>query len=453
MAKKKIVFFCTNCGNESPKWEGKCPACGEWNCLKEHTIDTSIQKQKNSSGFALEKNKAMPLTKAPQQQNQRINTQIQEFNRVLGGGLVVGSLVLLGGEPGIGKSTLALQLALQLKDTKTLYISGEESLHQLSLRAKRLGKTHENCLVLAETSLETILLEIQEQLPQLIIIDSVQTLFSESIDAVQGSISQVRLCASELMKVAKTLHIPIIVIGHITKDGYIAGPKTLEHIVDTVLQFEGDRHNEFRILRATKNRFGSTSELGIFEMQQDGLHEVLNPSEILLSQSSENLSGSSVSASIEGDRALLVEIQALVSNAAYGTPQRTSTGFDTRRLNMLLAVLEKRMQFKTLTKDVFINIAGGLKVYDPAIDLSVIASILSSSVDIAIPNSYCFCGEVGLSGEIRAVSKIEQRIKEAEKLGFEKIFIPQGSKKHIKNTSKIEVIGISKIQQLGKLIF
>ncbi len=412
MAKKKTVFFCTNCGNESPKWEGKCPACGEWNSLKEHTIDTSVRKQKPSTNLSLESNKAVVLSRAPKQDNQRIDTQIQEFNRVLGGGLVIGSLVLLGGEPGIGKSTLALQLALQLQNVKTLYVSGEESLQQLSLRA-----------------------------------------FSEAIDAVQGSISQVRMCASELMKIAKTRHIPVVVIGHVTKDGYIAGPKTLEHMVDTVLQFEGDRHNEFRILRATKNRFGSTSELGIFEMRQDGLHEVLNPSEILLSQAGENLSGSSVAASIEGDRALLVEIQALVSNAAYGTPQRTSTGFDTRRLNMLLAVLEKRMQFKTMTRDVFINIAGGLKVYDPAIDLSVIASILSSSVDVPIPQSYCFCGEVGLSGEIRSVSKIEQRIKEAEKLGFEKIFIPQGNKKNLKTSSKIELVGISKIQQLGKLVF
>ncbi len=452
MAKKKTVFFCTSCGNESPKWEGKCPACGEWNTLKEHNVTASAHKKNMPINLASE-NTAILLSEAPQQDNQRVDTQIQELNRVLGGGLVIGSLVLLGGEPGIGKSTLALQLALQLEDTKTLYVSGEESLQQLALRAKRLHTPHKNCLILAETSLEAISLQIQELKPQLIIIDSIQTLFSETLEAVQGSIPQVRMCASELMKIAKSLHIPIIVIGHVTKDGYIAGPKTLEHMVDTVLQFEGDRHNEFRILRATKNRFGSTSELGIFEMQQDGLHEVLNPSGILLSQAEENLSGSSVAASIEGDRALLVEIQALVSNAAYGTPQRTSTGFDTRRLNMLLAVLEKRMQFKTLTKDVFINIAGGLKVYDPAIDLSVIASILSSSVDIAIPQSYCFCGEVGLSGEIRSVSKIEQRIKEAEKLGFEKIFIPQGNKKSLKATSQIEVIGISKIQQLGKLVF
>lgn len=453
MAKKKTVFFCTNCGNESPKWEGKCTACGEWNTLKEHTITSATHKQKTSGNFSLESNKAIPLSQVTKQDNQRIDTQIQELNRVLGGGLVIGSLVLLGGEPGIGKSTLALQFALQLRGTKTLYVSGEESLQQLTLRADRLAKIHENCLVLAETSLESILLQIQEQQPQLVIVDSIQTLFSESIDAVQGSISQVRLCASELMKIAKTLHIPIIVIGHVTKDGYIAGPKTLEHMVDTVLQFEGDRNNEFRILRATKNRFGSTSELGIFEMRQDGLHEVLNPSEILLSQAEENLSGSSVAASIEGDRALLIEIQALVSNAAYGTPQRTSTGFDTRRLSMILAVLEKRMQFKTPTKDVFINIAGGLKVYDPAIDLSVIASILSSSVDMPISQSYCFCGEVGLSGEIRSVNKIEQRIKEAEKLGFEKIFIPQGNAKKLKVSSKITIIGISKIQQIGKLVF
>lgn len=451
MEKKKTVFFCTNCGNESPKWEGKCPACGEWNSLKEHKV--AAKKSQRKHAFDKEASRALPLSQTQTTHTQRIDTKSEELNRVLGGGLVIGSLVLLGGEPGIGKSTLALQIALQLSQLKTLYVSGEESLQQLSLRAQRLDKENENCLVLAETCLETIVPQLTETKAQLVIIDSIQTLFSESIDAVQGSIGQVRACAAALMQLAKTQNIPVLIIGHVTKDGYIAGPKTLEHMVDTVLQFEGDRHNEFRILRAAKNRFGSTSELGIYEMRQDGLHEVLNPSEILLSQSQEELSGSSVAASVEGNRALLVEIQALVSSAAYGTPQRTSTGFDTRRLNMLLAVLEKRMQFKTLTKDVFINIAGGLKVYDPAIDLSVIASILSSSVDMPISKSYCFCGEVGLSGEIRSVSKIEQRIKEAEKLGFTKIFIPHGNKKHLKNASKIEVVGISKIQQLGKLIF
>lgn len=451
MAKKKTAFFCTNCGNESPKWEGKCPACGEWNSLKEHTVDSGSKQTKKI--FESEANKATPLSQTVKSKTVRIDTQSSELNRVLGGGLVTGSLVLLGGEPGIGKSTLALQVALQLKGLKILYVSGEESLQQLSLRAERLKKQNDDCLVLAETSLENILEQVAEVAPQLLIIDSIQTLYSEGVDAVQGSITQVRACASILMQIAKTKQLPILIIGHVTKDGYIAGPKTLEHMVDTVLQFEGDRHNEFRILRATKNRFGSTSELGIYEMRQEGLQEVLNPSEILLSQSQEELSGSSVATSVEGDRALLVEIQALVSNAAYGTPQRTSTGFDTRRLNMLLAVLEKRMHFKTLSKDVFINIAGGLKVYDPAIDLSVIASILSSSIDIAIPKSYCFCGEVGLSGEIRPVSKIEQRIKEAEKLGFERIFIPKGNQKGLTSSSRIEIIGISKIQQLGKLLF
>lgn len=450
MAKKKTVFFCTNCGNESPKWEGKCPACGEWNSFKEHEVAAKTSQRKYVETL---ENTPIPLSQTPTNTSQRIDTQSGELNRVLGGGLVVGSLVLLGGEPGIGKSTLALQVALQLRQIKILYVSGEESLQQLALRAQRIKKNNDNCLVLAETCLETIASQISKTASEFVIIDSIQTLFSENLDAIPGSLAQVRACASALMQLAKTQNIPILIIGHVTKDGYIAGPKTLEHMVDTVLQFEGDRHNEFRILRAVKNRFGSTSELGIYEMCQEGLQEVLNPSEILLSQSEEELSGSSVAASIEGNRALLVEIQALVSSAAYGTPQRTSTGFDTRRLNMLLAVLEKRMQFKTLTKDVFINIAGGLRVYDPAIDLSVIASILSSSIDVPISKSYCFCGEVGLSGEIRPVSKIDQRIKEAEKLGFSKIFIPQGNKKHLKISSTIEVVSVSKIQQLGKVLF
>ncbi|PVX52084.1 DNA replication and repair protein RadA [Balneicella halophila] len=451
MAKKKTVFFCTNCGNESPKWEGRCPACGEWNSFKEHTVAPTKTKGRIENNQI--QNKAVPLSQTPSETTERIDMKSQELNRVLGGGLVIGSLVLLGGEPGIGKSTLALQVALQLEELKILYVSGEESLQQLALRANRLKHKNDNCLVLAETCIENIIPQVSDTNAELVVIDSIQTLFSETIDAVQGSVTQVRTCASMLMQLAKAKNIPILIIGHVTKDGYIAGPKTLEHMVDTVLQFEGDRHNEFRILRATKNRFGSTSELGIYEMRQEGLREILNPSEILLSQSQEELSGSSVTASMEGDRALLVEIQALVSSAAYGTPQRTSTGFDTRRLNMLLAVLEKRMQFKTLTKDVFINIAGGLKVYDPAIDLSVIISILSSSVDIPVSKSYCFCGEVGLSGEIRPVSKIEQRIKEAEKLGFTKIFIPQGNKKNIKTSTKIEIIGVGKIQQLAKLVF
>lgn len=451
MAKQKVVFFCTNCGNESPKWEGKCPACGEWNTFKEHKVSKDSKTKRIQTTFS--ENKAIPISQTPTQQNVRIDTQSSELNRVLGGGLVVGSLVLLGGEPGIGKSTLALQVALQLKNLKILYISGEESLQQLSLRAKRLQHQNENCLVLAETAMQNISTQIEEINPQLVIVDSIQTLYSENIDSVQGSIAQVRECASQLMQIAKTKHLPILLIGHVTKDGYLAGPKTLEHMVDTVLQFEGDRHNDFRILRAIKNRFGSTSELGIYEMKQNGLAEVLNPSEVLLSQSQEDLSGSSVAVTLEGDRALLVEIQALVGSATYGTPQRTSTGFDTRRLNMLLAVLEKRIQFKTLTKDVFINIAGGLRISDPAIDLSVVASILSSTIDVAIPRNYCFCGEIGLSGEIRSVTKIEQRIKEAERLGFEKIFIPKGNAGKLSPALKIEVKTVSKIQELTKLVF
>lgn len=451
--KKKTVFFCTECGNETPKWEGKCPACGIWNTLKEYTISPDKNRKQSTSHFPSE-NKAYPLSQTPTTKNERINTRYTELNRVLGGGLVLGSLVLLGGEPGIGKSTLALQVALQLTETKTLYISGEESLQQITLRANRLKLQNDNCLVLAETSLDTITNQIEETSAELIIIDSIQTLYSENIDAIQGSISQIRECTSQLIRIAKTRDIPIIIIGHVTKDGYIAGPKMMEHMVDTVLQFEGDRHNEFRILRATKNRFGSTSELGIFEMTQDGLQEVLNPSEVLLSQSKEQLSGSSVATSIEGNRALLIEIQALVGSAAYGTPQRTTTGFDTRRLNMLLAVLEKRLNFKTLTKDVFVNIAGGIRIFDPAIDLAVVTSILSSSIDIPINPHYCFCGEIGLSGEIRSVNKIEQRVKEAEKLGFEKIFIPEGNSKSLKNINpQLTIITVNKIQELAKLLF
>lgn len=451
MAKTKSVFFCTDCGNESPKWEGKCPACGSWNTLIEQTISTDKKKQLI---LPTTENKAMSLSHTSTAKTPRIDTHSSELNRVLGGGLVIGSLVLLGGEPGIGKSTLALQVAMQLSTLKTLYVSGEESLQQLALRAERLQQKNEQCLVLAETSLETIIEQIISTDSEFVIIDSIQTLYNANIDSAQGSISQVRECTSQLIKIAKTRNIPILIIGHVTKDGYIAGPKIMEHMVDTVLQFEGDRHNEFRILRATKNRFGSTSELGIFEMCQNGLKEVLNPSEILLSQSEEELSGSSITTSIEGNRALLLEIQALVSNAAYGTPQRTTTGFDPRRLSMLLAVLEKRLNFKTLTKDVFVNIAGGIKIFDPAIDLAVIASILSSSIDIPVSANYCFCGEVGLSGEIRSVSKIEQRIKEAEKLGFDKIFIPKGNNKNLKiSNKKTRVIPVSKIQELAKLLF
>lgn len=451
MAKKKTVFFCTDCGNESPKWEGKCPACGAWNTLVEHNITTN-KNETFASTFS--KNKAYPLSHTNTSQTSRIDTLSSELNRVLGGGLVIGSLVLLGGEPGIGKSTLALQVAIQLENIQTLYVSGEESLQQLALRAKRLRKKNENFLVLAETSLDTITEQILETNPQLVIIDSIQTLYSDNIDSVQGSISQVRECTSQLIKIAKNKNIPIIIIGHVTKDGYIAGPKMMEHMVDTVLQFEGDRHNEFRILRTTKNRFGSTSELGIFEMCQDGLHEVLNPSKTLLSQSDEELSGSSVTTAIEGNRALLLEIQALVGSATYGTPQRTSTGFDTRRLNMLLAVLEKRLNFKTLTKDVFVNIAGGIRIFDPAIDLAVVASILSSSIDISINPNHCFCGEIGLSGEVRSVNKIEQRIKEAEKLGFEQIFIPKGSYNSLKNIKfQINTVPIGKIQELARILF
>ncbi len=452
MAKTKTVFFCSNCGTESPKWEGKCAVCGEWNTYVQKTINTkNATTDKHNELFPQKENTPVKIQDIQATQNKRIDTQSSELNRVLGGGLVLGSLILIGGEPGIGKSTLALQIALKLSQ-KTLYVSGEESLQQIMMRAKRLNDTESNCLILSETNLEAVLSQVKEVQPDIVVIDSIQTLYSEHIEAAQGSITQVRACSGELMKVAKTQHIPIIIIGHVTKDGYIAGPKILEHMVDTVIQFEGDQHNQYRVLRAAKNRFGSTSELGIFEMKNDGLREVLNPSEILLSQNKEEASGTAISSTIEGARPFLVEVQALVSTAAYGTPQRSATGFDTRRLNMILAVLEKRVGFKLAAKDVFLNIAGGIRVYDPAIDLAVIVAILSSSIDVVIPNSYCFTGEVGLSGEVRNVSKIEQRIKEAEKLGFEKIFIPKGNFKE-NEKSKVKIVAVGKVSDVFRMLF
>lgn len=412
MAKAKTVYTCQQCGAQSPKWVGRCSSCGNWNTLVEEIVvkdRKNVVPSKTSSG-----NQAKKLNEVATEQAKRLDTKNEELNRVLGGGLVEGSLVLIGGEPGIGKSTLALQIALDMKDKKVLYVSGEESIHQIKLRAKRLQKDNELCYFLSETSLENILAQSSVLEPDMMVIDSIQTVSTEYIESSPGSVSQIRECTNGILKYAKEHMVPVILIGHITKEGSLAGPKVLEHIVDTVLQFEGENQYMYRILRAVKNRFGSTSELGIFEMQSTGLREVSNPSELLINTEHEGLSGTAIAAAIEGIRPLLIEIQSLTSTAAYGTPQRSSTGFDLRRLNMLLAVLEKRAGFKLATKDVFLNIAGGIKVDDPAIDLAVITAILSSNFDIPVDKSLCFAGEVGLSGEIRSINRLEQRIGEAE---------------------------------------
>jgi len=455
MAKTKTVFFCKECGNESPKWIGHCPGCGAWNSYVEETVVTgkdskSVSKDIDFKSF---KSKPTPIREVTSAQEERIDLGYDELNRVLGGGLVRGSLILLGGEPGIGKSTLLLQVALHLKDKKVLYVSGEESQQQIKMRADRIGIKNDNCLILTETDTQDILKNVKESMPDIMIIDSIQTLESSSVEATAGSISQIRETAAEMNKIAKALQIPVFLIGHITKDGTIAGPKILEHIVDTVLQFEGDRHYGFRILRTVKNRFGSSSELGIFEMGADGLREVKNPSEILLSQRETSVSGIAIAAMVEGMRPMLVETQALVSTAAYGTPQRSSTGFDIRRLNMLLAVLEKRAGFRLGAKDVFLNIAGGLRVDDPAMDLAVVAAVLSSSEDVAIDGRCAFAAEVGLSGEVRAVNRVEARIAEADKLGFDRIIISKYSAKGLDTSKfKIKVVPIATIGQLIKAI-
>ena len=452
MAKPKTVYYCSNCGNQSSKWLGKCPACGEWNTFVEEVI---VKTDKRKSGVAAKKtqSKPTPVHKIETDEEIRIDTRNGELNRVLGGGLVPGSVVLVGGEPGIGKSTLLLQVSMNLKGLRTLYISGEESYRQIKMRADRLKLENPEVYILNETFTGNIFAQIEAVEPNLIIIDSIQTLYTENIDSSPGSISQIRETAGELQRYAKTSNIPVILIGHITKEGNLAGPKVLEHMVDTVLQFEGDRHYGFRILRSVKNRFGSTSELGIFEMQSGGLREVSNPSEILLSQRDEEATGVAIAAMVEGQRPMLIETQALVGTAAFGTPQRSATGYDTRRLNMLLAVLEKRSGFKLSSKDVFMNIAGGIRVDDPAIDLAVVAAIISSSEDIYISSNICFAGEVGLSGEIRAVSRIESRISEAEKLGFEKIILSKYSIKGIdKRNFKIDIVPVSKISDLPELL-
>ncbi len=440
MAKDKTAYVCSNCGQESPKWIGKCPACGQWNTFKEIKVSPTPGVRAKAAANATLSTLHSSLTQAARvlrlsdisaTDDPRIDMQDQELNRVLGGGLVPGSIVLLGGEPGIGKSTLTLQTMLRLP-LRVLYVSGEESAHQLKMRAERLqaplpsGEAGDGSfLLLCENQLETIFDHIKEVQPQLVVIDSIQTIMTEDVESSAGSIAQVRECASALLRFAKSSGVPVILIGHITKEGTLAGPKILEHIVDTVIQFEGDQHHMYRILRAIKNRFGSTSELGIYEMQQNGLRQVSNPSELLLTDNHDGLSGVAISSAIEGVRPFLVETQALVSTAAYGTPQRAATGFDQRRLNMLLAVLEKRVGFKLAQKDVFVNIAGGLRVTDLAMDLSVIAAVLSSNVDTPIDAGWCMAGEVGLSGEVRPVARIEQRIAEAEKLGFSDIILPK----------------------------
>ena len=448
MAKATIQYVCSSCGAKAPQLLGRCPVCGEWGTYEEEvTVKGERLAVRGISSVA----QPQRLQDVVANEEMRIDMRNGEFNRVLGGGLVPGSLVLLGGEPGIGKSTLALQVLMQQGERKTFYASGEESVRQLKLRAERLAGNAENLYISSETSLERILEQVKELEPEIVVIDSIQTIGTEAIEASIGSLSQVRECAARILEFAKTRNIPFIIIGHINKEGSLAGPKVLEHIVDTVLQFEGDQQYMYRILRAQKNRFGSTSELGIYEMRQDGLREVTNPSELLLSTAREGLSGISIAAAVEGVRPFLIEVQALVSSAAYGTPQRSSTGFDGRRLNMLLAVLEKRVGFKLLQKDVFLNIAGGLRVQDPAIDLAVLAAVLSSNMDIALDAGTCLCGEVGLAGEIRPVNRIEQRIQEAQKLGFKRILIPAEQKVDSKRFA-IEVIGVKKVTDAFRLL-
>ena len=457
MAKTKSAYFCQSCGFETAKWLVKCPSCNQWNTVVEEVIDkgvTHVPTWKSASGTQ-RLSRPSKVEEILSASEERTTTGDAELDRVLGGGLVAGSVILIGGEPGIGKSTLMLQLALNVSGRKILYVSGEESEQQIKMRAERITTNPKaNCYILTETSTQNIFKQIEQLEPEIVIVDSIQTLHSAHIESTPGSVSQVRECTAELLRFAKESNTPVFLIGHITKDGAIAGPKILEHMVDTVLQFEGDRHHVYRILRSIKNRFGAAAELGIYAMQSNGLREVSNPSEILLSQRDEELSGITIGATLEGARPMLIETQALVSVAAYGTPQRSATGFDTKRMNMLLAVLEKRCGFRLSAKDVFLNIAGGIKVEDPAIDLAIMAAIISSHEDIFISSKICFAAEVGLSGEIRAVNRIEQRISEAEKLGFEKIFISNYNLKGlIRDKFKIEIVTVSKIEEVFSLLF
>ena len=448
MAKPKIQYVCSSCGAKAPQLIGRCPVCGEWGTYEEETMVETTTKR----GVITRGAQPQRIHEVQAQEEMRIDMQSSELNRVLGGGLVPGSMVLLGGEPGIGKSTLALQVLMKMGKKRTLYASGEESAKQLKLRAERLSGSPDNLYIMAETSLERILDSVTELQPDVVVVDSIQTIGTEAVEASVGSLTQVKECAARILQYAKEKNVPFIIVGHINKEGSLAGPTVLEHIVDTVLQFEGDQHYVYRILRAQKNRFGSTSELGIFEMQQDGLREVTNPSELLLSNNRDGLSGIAIAAAVEGVRPLLIEVQALVASAAYGTPQRSSTGFDARRLNMLLAVLEKRVGFKLLQKDVFVNIAGGLRVNDPAIDMAVLAAVLSSNMDIALDEQTCITGEVGLAGEIRPVNRIDQRIREAEKLGFKTIIVPRGQKYNTQNLN-IQVVEISRVVDAFKFLF
>ncbi len=451
MAKTKTTFFCQNCGTQYAKWVGKCTACNEWNTIVEEVIQKEEKRNWNLSSTAKKVSKPIKINEIAIDEEDRIDTKNNELNRVLGGGLVKGSMTLLGGEPGIGKSTLILQVAL-LINKKVLYVSGEESQSQIKMRAERLNSNNVDCLILTETKTQNIFKSIEEVQPDVVVIDSIQTLYTDYIDASPGSISQIRESAAELIKFAKETATPVILIGHITKEGTIAGPKILEHMVDVVLHFEGDRNHTYRILRAQKNRFGSTAELGIYEMQNTGLREVDNPSEILISEKDESLSGTAIGATLEGMRPLMIEVQALVSTAVYGTPQRSVTGYNIKRLHMILAVLEKRAGFRLGAKDVFLNIAGGITVDDPAIDLAVVASILSSNEDVAIPQDFCFAAEVGLAGEIRAVNRIDQRILEAEKLGFSTIVVSKFNKISSKKY-QIKVVLVSKIEEVFQQLF
>jgi DNA repair protein RadA/Sms len=451
MSKIRSAYFCQSCGHESPKWLGKCPSCGEWNTMVEELKQPASATEKLFSD-GIKKSSPHLISDVATLEKKRFLLSDNEFNRVLGGGLVIGSITLIGGEPGIGKSTLLLDIALN-SGLKTLYISGEESEEQIKLRAERIGTPDNECYLLTETNVQNILHHCKELKPHFIIVDSIQTLHTATIESAPGSISQIRESTGELLRFSKTTGVPVILIGHITKDGAIAGPKVLEHMVDTVLQFEGDRNHVFRILRSTKNRFGSTNELGIYEMSSEGMRQVENPSELLINSHEENLSGVAISATLEGIRPMLIEVQALASTAAYGTPQRSATGFDLRRLNMLLAVLEKRCGFKIGQKDVFLNLAGGIKVDDPALDLAVVCAILSSNVDMAIEAKSCFAAEVGLSGEIRPVPRVEQRISEAEKLGYKKIFISKYNKGIVASNYKIKIIAVGKIEEVLKDLF
>lgn len=459
MAKPRTIFFCSSCGTSAPKWLGKCPQCGEWNTFQEELIQketTAEEKRKSwapTMGGRSESPKAVLLEKVQTGKTPRLSTPDQELNRVLGGGIVPGSLVLIGGQPGIGKSTLLLQIAMKIP-AKVLYVSGEESEEQIKMRADRVGEFRSECYILTETNTTKILQQAQELMPQMMIVDSIQTMSTPHLDSAPGGIAQVRECTGELLRFAKETNVPIFLVGHINKEGDIAGPKLLEHIVDCVLQFEGDRHNTYRILRTLKNRFGSTDEMGIYEMQAAGLREVSNPSELLLSQKDEELSGCAVAATMEGMRPMLIETQSLVSKAVFGTPQRSATGYDMRRLSMLLAVLEKRCGYFFSMNDVFLNLAGGIRVEDPAIDLSIVVSLISSLMDVSIPSDVCFAGEVGLSGEIRTVQRVEQRITEADRLGFKEIYVSKYGMKGIDpKRFGIRIQTLGKVEELKQALF